>query len=132
MTSFLPQRALCRAGASSYKFLTYYPGAPRRTTYVDAVYCYRPSSMVCRSVCRSVTLVSPANRLNRWRCRLGLGLGWAPKEPCISWGAHWRHLTNMRRRCDLLSNYFHHLLLSLYTSGSLTQWLKYKFGAQEL
>ena len=26
------------------------------TMYVDAVYCYRPSSMVCRSV----TLVSPA------------------------------------------------------------------------
>jgi len=30
------------------------------TTYVDGVYCYRPSSVVCRSVCRSVTLVSPA------------------------------------------------------------------------
>jgi len=28
--------------------------------YVDAAYCYRPSSVVCRSVCRSVTLVSPA------------------------------------------------------------------------
>jgi len=36
----------------------------RSTTYVDAVYSYRPSSMVCLSiglyVCRSVTLVSPA------------------------------------------------------------------------
>ena len=32
----------------------------RSTTYVDAAYCYRPSSVVCRSVCRSVTLVSPA------------------------------------------------------------------------
>jgi len=31
-----------------------------RTTYVDAVYCYRPSSVVCRSIGRSVTLVSPA------------------------------------------------------------------------
>jgi len=32
--------------------------------YVDAAYCYRPSSvvclLVCLSVCRSVTLVSPA------------------------------------------------------------------------
>jgi len=28
----------------------------RSTTYVDAVYCYRPSSVVCQSV----TLVSPA------------------------------------------------------------------------
>jgi len=36
----------------------------RSTTYVDAAYSYRPSSVVCRSVClsvcRSVTLVSPA------------------------------------------------------------------------
>jgi len=24
-----------------------------RTTYVDAVYCYRPSSVVCQSVCHS-------------------------------------------------------------------------------
>jgi len=36
----------------------------RSTTYVDAAYCYRPSSVVCRSVCwsvgLSVTLVSPA------------------------------------------------------------------------
>jgi len=26
----------------------------RSTTYVDAAYCYRPSSVVCPSVCRSV------------------------------------------------------------------------------
>jgi len=26
----------------------------RSTTYVDAAYCYRPSSVVCRSVCLSV------------------------------------------------------------------------------
>jgi len=35
----------------------------RSTTYVRAAYCYRPSSVVCRSVslsvCRSVILVSP-------------------------------------------------------------------------
>jgi len=29
-------------------------------TYVHAVYCYRLSSMVCRSASRSVALVSPA------------------------------------------------------------------------
>jgi len=29
-------------------------------TYVHAVYCYRPSSMVCRSAFWSVALVSPA------------------------------------------------------------------------
>ena len=33
----------------------------RRTTYVDAAYCYRPRSVVGRlSVCLSVTVVSPA------------------------------------------------------------------------
>ena len=32
----------------------------RSTMYVDAAYCYRPSSVVGRSVCRSVTVVSPA------------------------------------------------------------------------
>ena len=32
----------------------------RKTTYVDAAYCYRPSSLVCRSVCRSDTLMSSA------------------------------------------------------------------------
>ena len=26
----------------------------RSTTYVAAAYCYRPNSVVCRSVCRSV------------------------------------------------------------------------------
>jgi len=28
----------------------------RSTTYVDAAYCYLPSSVVCRSVCLSVAL----------------------------------------------------------------------------
>jgi len=32
----------------------------RSTMYVDAAYCYRPSSVVCRSVGLSVTLASPA------------------------------------------------------------------------
>jgi len=32
----------------------------RSTTYVEAAYCYQPSSEVCRSVCRSVALVSAA------------------------------------------------------------------------
>jgi len=32
----------------------------RSTTYVDVAYCYRLSSVVCRSVCLSVTIVSPA------------------------------------------------------------------------
>jgi len=61
----------------------------RSTTYVDAAYCYRPSSVVCRSVCLSVclsvrqsvglfvTLVSPAKTADRSRCRSSWGLGWA-------------------------------------------------------
>jgi len=32
----------------------------RSNMYVDAACCYRPSSVICRSVCWSVTLVSPA------------------------------------------------------------------------
>ena len=61
---------------------------PHRSTtcmYVDAGYSYRPSSVVCQSV----TLVSPAKRLNRLRCCLGCWLGWVGH-----WGAHWRHLAN--------------------------------------
>jgi len=32
----------------------------RSTMYVDVAYCYWPSSVICRTVCRSVTVVSPA------------------------------------------------------------------------
>jgi len=47
----------------------------RIATYVDAAYCFRPSSVVCRSVCgsvgRSITLVSPAQMAEAiGRCRL--------------------------------------------------------------
>jgi len=58
-------------------FLVFLFRPHRNTTYVDAAYCYRPSRVVCRSVCQSVTVVSPANRLNRSRCRLISGLMWA-------------------------------------------------------
>jgi len=30
--------------------------------YADAAYCYRRSSVVCRSVCRSITIVSPEKK----------------------------------------------------------------------
>jgi len=46
--------------------------------YVDTAYCYRTSSVVCRSV----TLVSPTKRLNRSRCRLVCGLGWVQGIMC--------------------------------------------------
>ena len=54
----------------------------RSTTYVDAAYCYRPSSVVCLSVCRSVTIVSPAKRLRRSRYCFGCALGWAVEIMC--------------------------------------------------
>ena len=54
----------------------------RSTTYIDAAYSYRPSSVVCLSVCLSVTQVSPAKTAAVWV----EDLGW-PGEPCIRWGS---------------------------------------------
>jgi len=44
------------------------------TTYVDAAYCYRPSSMVCRSV----TLVSRAKMAEP----IEMPFGWAQGTMC--------------------------------------------------
>ena len=44
----------------------------RRTTYVAAAYCYRPSSVVRRSLCRSVTVVSPAKSVEPIEMPFGL------------------------------------------------------------
>ena len=63
----------------------------RSTVYVGAAYCYRRASVVCRSVCHDHEFCR--KRLNGLRCRLGYGLAW-PKEACVRWGAHWRHLVN--------------------------------------
>jgi len=41
------------------------------TTYVDAVYCYQPSSVVCRSVCHTS---EPCKTAEPSRCHLGWGL----------------------------------------------------------
>jgi len=74
-----------------------------RTTYVDAVYCYWPSSVVCRSVCHTT---DPCE--NGWTDRftvLVCGLGWAEGSTssiifarwcqCAHTGWHiWRHLAN--------------------------------------
>ena len=42
------------------------------TTCVDAVYCYRPSSVVCRSVCLSVCHTSPAKMVEPIEMPFGL------------------------------------------------------------
>jgi len=48
--------------------------------YIDAAYCYRPSSVVCRSVCRSVTLVSPAKTAEAIELPLGLRTRVGPRN----------------------------------------------------
>ena len=62
----------------------------RSTTYVDAAYCYRSSSVVCQSVFRSVTLVSPAKTAAPIELPFGLRtcvdrwndvLDWGPDPP---------------------------------------------------
>jgi len=62
-----------------------------RTMYVDAAYCYQPSSMVCLSVCWCVSLSvchtnEPCkNGWSDWDAVWVEDLG-GPKEPCIRWG----------------------------------------------
>jgi len=56
-----------------------------------AAYCYRPSSVVClsvgRSVCRSVTVLSPAKTDEPIEIPFGLwGLGW-DRQPCVRRGS---------------------------------------------
>jgi len=67
------------------------------------------------SVCRSVTVVSPAKRLNRSRCRLGCGLG-ERKEACVTWehnGASWR--IRLNRSCAAAMQSYVKLLRPLVT-----------------
>jgi len=55
----------------------------RSTTHVDAAYCYRPSSVVCRSVCRSVCHTSePCKNGCTDRDAVWVEDSGGPKEPC--------------------------------------------------
>jgi len=58
----------------------------RSTTYVDAAYCYRPSSVVCRSVCLSVTLVIPAKTAAPIEMPFGLRTQVGPKNHVLDGG----------------------------------------------
>jgi len=49
------------------------------TTYVHAVYCYQPSSVVCQSGCQSVTLVSRAQTAKPIETQFGLGTQVGPE-----------------------------------------------------
>ena len=55
----------------------------RSTTYLDAAYCYRPTSVVCRSVCHTS---EPCR--NGWTDRDAVRDedSGGPREPCIRWG----------------------------------------------
>jgi len=55
--------------------------------YVDAICCYRRSSLVCRSFCRPVCHHREPCK-NGWTDRYAVWVvDWSgPKEPCISWG----------------------------------------------
>jgi len=60
-------------------------GGIAHTAYVDAAYCYRPSSVVCLSVCLSVTLVIPAKTAELIKMSFGLRTRVGPGEPCVRW-----------------------------------------------
>jgi len=56
----------------------------RSTPYVDAAYFYRPSSVVCRSVCLSVTLVSPAKTAEPIEMPFGLWARIGPRNHVLN------------------------------------------------
>ena len=56
------------------------------TTYVDVAYCYRPRSVVCRSVCLSVTLVSPAKTAALIEMPFGLRTRLGPRNHVLDRG----------------------------------------------
>jgi len=61
---------------SDTTYATIIIGPHHRTTYINVTNCYRPSSVVCRSVCRSVTDWALQKQLKRAKCRLRWGLRW--------------------------------------------------------
>jgi len=62
----------CNADKTNLLFWLYFINLYHSTTYVDAAYCYRWSSLVCRSVCLSVTIVSFAKTAEPIKMLFGL------------------------------------------------------------
>ena len=60
----------------------------RSTTYVDAAYCYRPSSMVCLSVCHTS---EPCKNSCTDRDAIWVEDSGGPKEPCVRWRSRSPH-----------------------------------------
>jgi len=66
----------------------------RSTTYVDAAYCYRPSSVVCLSVGLSVTLVSPAEIAEPIDMSFGMWTWVGPRKHVLDKDARCRNRAN--------------------------------------
>ena len=62
----------------------------RSITYVDAGYCYRPSSLVCLSV----TVESHAKTAELIRMPFGMWTRVGPRKHVSDGGEYWRHLAN--------------------------------------
>jgi len=58
----------------------------RSTSYVDAAYCYRPSSVICRSVCHT-----SEHCKNGWTDRATVWVedSGGPRKPRIRWGSRY-------------------------------------------
>ena len=69
---------------------------PHRCTMYDAACCYRPSSVVCPSVGRSVTIMSCAKTAEPIEMPFGIWTRVGPVKHalCGVHSAHWRNLTN--------------------------------------
>ena len=76
------------------------------TTYVDAAYYYRPSSVVCRSVSISFTLVSPAKTAGPIEMPFGLWTRVGPQKHVLD-GAQIPHAKGQllaERTCPAMPN----------------------------
>ena len=80
------------------------------TTYVDVACCYRPCSMVCRSI--TIIITAKTTEYAVW----GLDLA-GSRKPCVRWGCpltqpgKYNWTLHVSQWCGFLLNYFEHLLL---------------------
>jgi len=87
----------------------------RSITFVDAGYCYRPSSVVCLSVCLSVTVESRAKTTELIRMPFGMWTRVGPRKHVSDGGEYWRHLANTIELSVCGGDYCDQLLLWLQT-----------------
>jgi len=70
------------------------------TEYIEAAYCYQPSSVVCRSVCHTS---EPCKNGCTDRDAVWVEDSGRPKEPCIRWGPDppWEGAVWGRKGCPI-------------------------------